>query len=77
MDTANLQERYTKEIEQLRGKLRELKGEQQAKYERRRQIFEDINYTPKELLLKSSVNTGINNTVKTKEVRKRKQIKEK
>lgn len=65
MDTANLQERYTKEIEQLRGKLRELKGEQHAKYERRRHLFDDLNYTPKELILKTNTTATTNNIVAT------------
>lgn len=62
VDTANLHERYTKEIEQLRGKLRELKGDT-PKFERRR-MFDDLAYSPKELLVKT--NTGvatINNVV--------------
>lgn len=64
VDTANLQERYTKEIEQLRGKLRELKGEQQAKYEqRRRHLLDDVAYSPKELLLKTTENATTNNSV--------------
>lgn len=64
VDTANLQERYTKEIEQLRGKLRELKGEQQAKYEqRRRHLLDDVGYSPKELLLKTTENATTNNSV--------------
>lgn len=51
-NTANLQERYTKEIEQLRGKLRELKGDP-PKYERRR-LFDDMAFTPKELVMKTN-----------------------
>lgn len=65
-NTANLQERYTKEIEQLRGKLRELKGDP-PKFERRR-LFDDLAFSPKELVIKTkaasankiSTNSGSN-----------------
>lgn len=60
IDTANLQERFTKEIEQLRDELRELKGEQQLPYERRR-FLQDIDLSPKQVFTKSNADVKANN----------------
>lgn len=62
VDTGNLKERYTKEIEQLRGKLRELKGEQQQLHFQRRRLLDDVGLSPKEMLLKTNTNATVNNS---------------